>query len=192
VEAIVQAQTAATDFESNRDALTMTRNLPITNDEEKEFAAEGLRWVKAQHAELEEQRTAITKPLNVALREINNLFRPMKSALEDAERVLKTKIAHYLEKKQLDNERAIEAAASAATPAQAQTALATVSQVEAPRGVSVRYMWVATVKDASLIPREYLMPDMPRILDAVRASDGKVEIPGISIHQEPVVSSRKI
>jgi hypothetical protein len=53
-------------------------------------------------------------------------------------------------------------------------------------------MWVATVKDASLIPRQYLMPDMPRILDAVRASDGRVEIPGISVHQEPVVSSRRV
>jgi hypothetical protein len=192
MEAIVQAKTASTEFDANRDALDLTRDLPVTSDEEKEFAAEGLRWVKEQHAELEERRTAITKPLNAALREINNLFRPMKTALEDAERVLKKRIAGYLEQKQIDNVRAIEAAASAATAAQAETALARVESVEAPQGVSIRYRWVFTIDDADLIPREYLEPSMVKIGRAVQESDGKVQIPGISVRQEPIVTSRRV
>jgi cell division septation protein DedD len=192
VEAIVQAKNAVSGFGEMVEYIREIRDLPITNDEEKEFAAEGLRLVKEEYRMVEAQRKKLTEPLNGVVKEINDMLRPDREACLEAERAVKQKIAGYLEQKQLDNERALQAAASAATPAQAQTALATVSQVEAPRGVSVRYMWVATVTDASLIPREYLMPDMPRILDAVRASDGKVEIPGINIHQEPSVSSRRL
>src|SRR6266545_2517373 len=192
MEAIVLAKTATTEFESNRDALQMTRDLPITCDLDQEFAAEGLRWVKEQLNTIEAKRTAITKPLNAALKQVNDMFRPMKTALEDAEKTLKRRIAGYLEQKQLDNDRAIATAAAAATPVEASTALAAVSHVEAPRGVSIRYMWVATVTDASLIPRQFLMPDMAKIVDAVRNSDGKIQIPGISVHQEPIVSSRRV
>jgi hypothetical protein len=192
MDAIVQAQTASTEFDANRDALDLTRDLPVTCDEEKEFAAEGLRWVKEQHASLEERRTAITKPLNAALREINNLFRPMKTALEDAERVLKKRIAGYLAEREAQNLRAIQAAAAAETSVQAELALATVARAELPRGISQRFVWVFEIADAAMVPREYLTPDMVKIGVAVRDSDGKAEIPGVVVRRETILASRRI
>lgn len=190
MDAIVQARAAVSDVDG--DAITMIRDLPVTTDEEQEFAAEGLRIVKQWHAELEEKRTAITKPMNQALRGVNDLFRPMKTALEEAEQVVKRRIAGYLEQKRADNDRAVAEAAAAATSVQAEQALAAVQVAEPPRGVSIRYQWVAVVEDASLIPREYLTPNMARIVDAVRASDGAIQIPGVSVRQEPIVSSRRV
>jgi len=191
MEAITLAKSASTEFDANRDALEMTRDLPVTNDEEKEFAAEGLRWVKEQHAAVEEKRTAITGPLNKALREVNALFRPMKTSLEEAERELKKKIAGYLAEREAQNLRAIQAAANAETAEQASEALATVAPAELPRGVSQRFMWVFEITDASLVPREYLMLDEVKIGCAVRDSDGAVEIPGIVVRKEAILSSRR-
>lgn len=189
MEAIVQARTAVSDVD--QDAITLIRDLPITTDDEQEFAARGLRLVKEWHAELEDKRTAITKPMNQALREVNDLFRPMQTALKETERIVKARIADYFENKRRANDEAVRAAAQAATPKQAEYALSLVKTVEMPSGTSMRYMWVATITDASLLPREYLMPNMDKILQAVRASDGRAEIPGVAVSQEPVVSSRR-
>jgi hypothetical protein len=189
MDAIVQARAAVSDVDG--DAITLIRDLPVTTDEEQEFAAKGLRIVKEWHAELEEKRTAITKPMNQALRGVNDLFRPMKTALEEAERVVKRKIAGYLEQKRADNDRAVTEAAAAATAEQAEYALSLVKIVEMPSGTSIRYQWVAVIEDESLLPREYLTPSMAKIVDAVRASDGAIKIPGVSVHQEPIVSSRR-
>jgi hypothetical protein len=192
MEAIVLAKTAANNFAETRDYLTEVRDLPVTTDDEQEFAAEGLRWVKEQHAAVEAKRTSITKPLNAALKEVNDLFRPMKTAFEEVERILKKRIAGYLEKKEADNVRAIEAAAVATTSAEATMALSTVRAVEAPTGVSMRYRWVFEVTDASLVPREFLEPAMWKIGRAVQDSDGQRQIPGVRAYKEPIVTSRKL
>jgi hypothetical protein len=190
MDAIVQARTAVSAVD--QDAITLIRDLPVRNAEEKEFAAEGLRLVKAWHAALEEQRTAITGPMNQSLRGVNDLFRPMKTALEEAERTVKRRIAGYLEQCERDNLAAIQAAAVAPSAEQAEDALALVEAAAPPAGVSIRYQWVFEVVDANLLPREYLEPAMWKIGRAVRDSDGTIEIPGITVRQEPIVTSRKI
>lgn len=189
MEAIVLAKAATEKFAENNDAITMIRDLPVTNDAEASFASEGVQQLKEWYAELEKERTSITKPINEGLRRLNDHFRPMKTALEEAERAVKARIAGYLADKQRRNTAAIEAAAAAATAEQAERALATVSPVEAPRGTSVRYQWVAEIVDASLLPREYMTPDMYKIVDAVRASDGQVHIPGVVVRKEQVIAS---
>jgi len=191
MEAIVQAKVATTEFAAHRDDLELVRAQEISNDEEKELAAQGLRLVKQWLSEVEEKRTAITGPLNKALREVNELFRPMKRSLEEAERDLKSRIAGYLAESEAKNLRAIQAAAAAETPAQANEALATVARAELPRGISQRFIWVFEIVDASQIPREYLTPDMVKIGEAVRARDGKPDIPGIVVRKESVISSRR-
>jgi hypothetical protein len=67
----------------------------IDSDALLEIAATDLQKVKALHHQVEEQRTAITGPLNQALRSINDLFRGPKNYLEQAERNLKAAILDY-------------------------------------------------------------------------------------------------
>ena len=189
MDAIVQIRATIAKFAEYGDAITMIRDLPVTNDAEAAFASEGVQQLKEWHAELEAKRTSITKPINEGLRRLNEEFRPAKRDLEEAERIVKARIAGYLADKQRRNAAAIEAAASAATAEQAEQALATVSPVEAPKGTSVRYQWVAEVVDESVLPREYLTPNMAKIVDAVRASDGQVQIPGVAVRKEQVIAS---
>jgi hypothetical protein len=70
-------------------------DIQIDSDMLLEIAAEDLKSVKALQHEVEAQRTAITRPLNQAVRAINELFRAPKEYLESAERQLKRAILQY-------------------------------------------------------------------------------------------------
>lgn len=63
--------------------------LVIDSDALLALAGEDLRAVKALQHEVEAQRTAITGPLNEALRRVNELFRAPRRYLEEAESALK-------------------------------------------------------------------------------------------------------
>lgn len=73
-------------------------------------------------------------------------------------------------------------------------ALVTVTQ-EPMRGVrsehattGVRYEWSVEVVDEALVPRQYLVVDLPRLRAAVKS--GVREIPGCNVFQKPVVATR--
>lgn len=70
-------------------------DIQIDSETLLEIAAEDLKGVKALQHEVEEQRTAITRPLNQAVRAINELFRAPKEYLDSAERHLKRAILQY-------------------------------------------------------------------------------------------------
>jgi len=61
----------------------------VTSPEAALAAGEDLRLVKALARQLEEKRTAITGPINKALKEVNALFKPAQEWLAEAERLLK-------------------------------------------------------------------------------------------------------
>jgi hypothetical protein len=48
-------------------------------------------------------------------------------------------------------------------------------------GLSLRREWKFSVMDAALLPAEYLMPDEKKIGRIVRASEGKLQIPGVKV-----------
>lgn len=181
-EALVEATWAETD------ALETLRGFEIPNDEDQEFAAKLLREVKEQWKSIEARRKKITTPLNEALKQTNALFKPVLAALEEGEGILKDKIAAYLEGKERANALAVQAASEAETSEEAVEALATVSPVAPPTGVSVRYVWRFEVTDPDLVPREYCSPDAKKIgvVDPTAT-----QVPGVRFYQEPVVSSRR-
>ena len=51
-------------------------------------------------------------------------------------------------------------------------------------GPVYRTIWKFKIYDAKLIPREYLIPDEKSIGGVVRASQGKIKIPGIQSYEE--------
>jgi len=57
-------------------------------------------------------------------------------------------------------------------------------------GLSLRKVWKFRIKDAALLPREYLIPDEVKIGRVVRALKGDAKIPGVSVYSEDDVSSR--
>jgi len=168
----------------------------INSAQKNDFAAAMLRDVKTRTRQLEKKRKTITTPLNQALREVNALFRAPRERLELAEKLLKTKIAGYLETVQADNNAALEAAATAETIEDAETAIAKVQDTKAPAGVSVRYTYRPIVEDETKIDRQFLAPDMQKITAWAKKHRGKdgepLPIAGVVFEKKPIVTSRAV
>lgn len=64
------------------------------------------------------------------------------------------------------------------------------SEIPKVEGLSVRRPWKGEVVDASLLPREYLMPDEKKINAVVRALGERAVIPGVKIYQESITVGR--
>lgn len=192
----VARQTVEPELHEATEGLALLRDLSVATSDEQAFAAEVLQDVKQKHKVLEGKRKSITDPLNQALRAVNDLFRPVLSALDESERLLKQKIATFLSEREAANRKALEAAAAASTPAQAERALAAVTDVQALKGVTVRQQWRFQVVAPELVPVEYWSPDPEKIRAAVAASverSGSPDpIPGVRIFSEPVVTSRAV
>lgn len=158
--------------ESLRDAV---RNLPAETPEDFALLGETLGHVKGQAKRLDELRTGIAKPLNQALRAVNDLFRPALRAYEDAEGSIKSKIAEYT----LRQRQAQEAALLAGLPSEAPASVA---------GVSTRIRKGFRVVDEASVPREFCSPDPEKIRAHLDAGG---EAPaGVSIVDEIQVIGR--
>jgi chromosome segregation ATPase len=143
--------------------LDFIESLPIVNAEDYNLAADELKAIKAKANKLEEQRTAITGPMNAALRGVNALFKAPGELLEKAERILKTKMLDWdreqeriaaearrkaemeaaAERKRLEAEAAerqrvadAEAAAAAAAAAKGDEQAAQLAQANAERAAA--------------------------------------------------------
>lgn len=66
-----------------------------------ELASDDLKRVKALQKEVEEKRTGITGPLNLAVKAVNDLFRAPKEYLDKAEATLKRSMVAYTTEQEL-------------------------------------------------------------------------------------------
>jgi len=168
----------------------------IDNEDDNALAGEALRDVKRRHKTLEAERKKIAGPLLEAKRAVDALFKPPREALEQAERMIKGKIAGYLEAVAERNTAAVEVASSAENLDDAADALATIEHVEAPAGVNVRHVWRPRVQSEELLDRRFMSPDMNKIKAWAKEhvdADGKpLAIPGVLFEREAIVSSREV
>lgn len=148
---------------------------------------------KAAKARKEE----ITKPLNEALSSARSLFKPIETSCEQAEGVIKGKILAY----QNEQERKIEAAKvkvaerverGTMLPETAVAKIETIGEASTAHqgnvgAIAQRVIKKYRVVDASLLPREYLAPDMAKITEALKAG---VEVPGAEVYEEKIISAR--
>lgn len=63
--------------------------------------------------------------------------------------------------------------------------------VKAQVKASFRENWTFKITDQAIIPREYLIPDMTKIGQLVRALKGQTKIPGVVAFAEQVVAGRR-
>lgn len=95
-------------------ALDSARSMVIDSDAMYQCAAEDLAAVKKRAKDLEEQRTGIVKPLNEAVKRINDLFRAPLDFLTQAESTIKRSMLTYQdeqEKKRRQEEARLRAEA---------------------------------------------------------------------------------
>ncbi len=126
---------------SAKDALTTAKSYVIDSTDMYELAAGELQQVKKFQKSVEAQRTAITEPLNAALKSVNALFKAPKEWLEQAEVTLKTSMMAFQrdqERRRIEEQARLEEAArierarlaeeAAAAEAKAQTEAAALRQ----------------------------------------------------------------
>lgn len=192
VELAKETTTAA--LATVREEIAHLHDWKIEGEDDMQFAGDMLADVKGRMKRLEAQRTKITKPMNAAKKAVDELFKTPRTALEEAERLLKGKIAGYLEAAAEDNDEAYIEAAEAETVEEATAALATVRDVAAPKGVSVRYTYKPRIVNEGMVMPEFCSPDMGKIKAYMRENkndDGSPSpIPGVIFDREPIVASR--
>ena len=158
-----------------------------------------LRGVVKAKDDLETQRKAITQPINQGLKQVNDLFRPAREALEQTEQALKRAIGAYTLQAKQEQDRLFQAAALAANQGntQALTQALQASVQAAPvkaEGTSYRARWVPEVRDPSLVPRHLCVPDLVaiRALSAgCNAACPPEAVPGVVWTLDSTVSVRR-
>ncbi len=98
-------------------ALELVEAFEVTDEPTYEIAADELKSIKAKAAALDDQRKAITRPLDEAKRAVMDLFRAPLATLERAEGILKGKLLGY---QQVQAHKAAEARQEAERAAQVE------------------------------------------------------------------------
>jgi hypothetical protein len=139
----------------------------------------------------------VTKPLNEALKAERARWSPMKTILKDAVSVLRTKMSAYqtAETKRAQEEKARIASriGDGKGKIKMETAVRKLDEVDSPDtkvqtdagALTFRATPTLKITDTHAIPREYLVVDEKKLLDALKAG---VSVPGaeIEVIQVPV------
>jgi hypothetical protein len=179
-------------------------------------AGEELKSIKAAQKRVEDLRTTITKPMNAALKAVNDFFRVPTDRLATAELSLKRAMGVYADEQHRQaraeqaaaDERArkererIEAQAAKAEAAgrtekaeelqmRAATTVAPIIQREPPKvtGISTRDVWKFEITDPDVVPREYLLVDEVKIRKVVGALKGETKIAGVRVYTERQIAA---
>ena len=170
--------------------------LVIETQEHMAGAADLLHAIKQGEKTITVRKEEITRPLMDALASARDLFAPLILGCKEAETVLKYKMKTYMDKEEarvaLEKSR-IEKRLDKGTMRQ-DTGIAkledlskTTATTSGQTGtVKSRMVTKLRVVDESVIPREYLVPDMKKIGEAV-LHEGK-SVPGVEKYQERVVA----
>jgi hypothetical protein len=186
---------AQEDAETTEKVLALIKATPITTPELFVQAGEELKEIKGEIKRIESVRDEAVKPLQAVVAVIRGWFATPLARLAEAETIRKGGIAAYLRQREADERAALEAARIAALAddgAASAAALATITAAgPMPKvaGLSSVPVYKFEVTDASLLPREYLMPDEKTIGAKVRGAKGNIQIPGVRVWVEQSIRS---
>lgn len=178
-------------------AMQMATELIIDSDAKMFEATDLLKKIKVVGKMITEKKELITKPLNQALKEARDMFRPIEESCAESESLVKRKMIAY----QNEQERIrkaelakIEKKVETGTM-KVETAIKKIETVQEVQksvqgefgAASTRIIKKVRITDENLIPREYLVPDMKKIETVAKAG---VEIPGVEVYEEKSIAIR--
>lgn len=178
--------------------VTAANALEIKDQLTLEEATDILSKVKTVGKEIKARKEEITKPLMESLNSVRDLFKPIEASHADAERIIKGKMIAYQNEREA--ERDAEVAKLAARVEKGtmkhETAIAkmeTIGETQTTAQGKVGFISTRTIKkvriiDETQIPRQYLVPNMVLINEAVLK--GGVVIPGVEAYEEKIISAR--
>lgn len=137
--------------------------------------------------DLETERTSITKPLNEALRKVNEKFKPAKDALQKIERICKTKLKLARQRFEEEAERKLEEAKATDDLEEKHEAMVRAAEAVPETGrVTFRDNWKGEIYDETQIPTRYWVIDIDRINKEIKAAKGEIEIPGVRVVNDKI------
>lgn len=178
-------------------AMQLATELIIDSDAKMFEATDLLKKIKVVGKMITDKKELITKPLNQALKEARDMFRPIEDSCSESEALVKRKmIAYQNEQEKIRREELakIEKKVEKGTM-KVETAIKKIENVQEVQtsvqssigAASTRILKKVRITDESLIPREYLVPDMKKIEMVAKAG---VAIPGVEIYEEKSIAIR--
>ncbi len=179
------------------------RDLTITNDEQEQTAVELLTIIKSNAKEIKAEKQKFLNPINALVKQTRDFFRPVEQQMDEAERVIKGKLADYENAKQKklaedeaklqermkdENMKPSEVVAEMDKLQETST-----EPIRTKKGsASYRTVYRAVIKDESKIPQLYYELNESRAKkDAIDAYKNELEgVPGIEVIEEKDVSVR--
>ncbi len=158
---------------------------------EVQIGEQMLRNIRLVEVELDERKTEITRPLMKSLSSVRDLFKPFELGLADAKKTIKAKIlAYQIEQDEIAKaEEAKLLARVEKGTMRADTAAGKMETIEKGKvRTNTRILHKIRVMDETLIPREYMMPNLPKITEAI-LREGK-EVFGVEKYEEKVLVTR--
>lgn len=153
-------------------------------------AARQAKLLKLLGKEAEKERDSIVKPMWKGVKEgvakIDTHFKPFKMEIQNAVTNIDLLMSIYLqnaEKKQKQLDAKFESTTMKVSTYAKKASELQVTSTKA--GAVIRRVWEAEVEDVKKVPREYMVPDMDKIVEACK--QGK-KIPGIKWEQKKKIS----
>lgn len=192
-------------------------NLTIKNYEDFSSAASDLKAIKQRIDVLEDKRKELLSPIEDARKKINNFFSGPILKLKKLETSIKQKMLEFTAEKErerkeqeqklielqekekhkllkkaelMEQKGNFEKAEYLKNSANFVSAVVVPKQ-PIPQGIGFRKDWDISIVDEKVVPREYLTVDEKKIKAVVRATDGKITIPGVVITQKQIVAVKK-
>lgn len=125
---------------------------------------------------LEDQRLALTKPLDKAKRDVMDWFRPAKDALTELKSMLKTAADTYVNEQERKRLQLMQENKHAEALAVEQPAM--------PAGTHTRTVWHYEISNKAIVPQDYRCLDLKKIEGEVQRLKGNTQIPGVRVWSE--------
>lgn len=169
-------------------------NLVIASPEDQRLGAELLHSIKDASKAVKARKEGMTRPIMAGLASIRDFFKPFETTLGNAEDTVKGKLLAFQE---IEDTRIATDLARVETRVEKgtmrpDTAMEKVATIEASKSVKPATMQVRVIKkvrvmDETMVPVEYMLPNMPKITEAVIRQG--ISIPGVELYEEKTIAS---
>lgn len=170
--------------------LTLFPDQVIESETQLQDATEVLAMISTWLKSVEAGRVTLTKPLNDIVHFLNSEIQKVTGMVKTEDKRIRGLMSAFI---LVQRQVAEEAAARAAEiqdegdeGEEAESLFVQKSVVADNARVDFKDNWVWEEVDITLVPREYLMIDRGKTTAAVKGKDGKHDIPGLRIWNEPV------
>jgi hypothetical protein len=166
--------------------------LEIKTDEDMAKASDYLSQVKRIKDSITARKEAIVRPMMDSLASTRDLFKPLETTYASAEKTIKSKMQEYVTQKEEEKKKIVEGVQSGEIkPEKAIAQIEKLSDKKSYSGsaskTSIRVITKLRIVDESQIPREFLVPNMAKITEAVIRN--KQEVAGVETYTENQIAS---